>query len=431
MAQFLPWLLCLILSAPAAAAAAGGVWILSPGDRTVVATDAVTILGTAPQGTQVDWLLEREGWSERGSVKADWGDLFEIFLLLDPGLNRVQVGEQELRLFYNPGNLEPPAGFSPQTTHGSDISRCEDCHDPLTMRLREGGYPGVCLTCHVVVSVNPQNTKPAREDPHFQKAIANCGSCHEAHVSGTPKLLKGPAEALCGACHEAQVPAPGTHPAYEEGGCAACHDAHFSGYAKILLEPLPALCQRCHSQGTDAGKPHPPLVQKGSCSLCHDPHGAGQALLRTAGKDPCAACHGEVLRHGHRGELADCTACHDPHRPLSTGLLKQGVDGQCGECHAEVAEGRTVHAALDEGCQGCHDPHSDQDVDRAGASCGQCHDFRNDAELGSLHGNLSLKPGSCGACHPPHASPFDRLVKGNLHYPLTQGKCSVCHGGGA
>lgn len=310
MTRLLTLLLCFALGSPAASSAAEAVRILSPRDQTLVSTDTVTILGTARRGTQVTWSVERKGKREQDAVKADWGDLFEVFLLLDPGLNRVRVGDQDLRLFYNPGNLAPPAEFRPQTTHGRDISRCEDCHEPLTMRLREGGYPGVCLACHVVVSVNPQNTKAAREDSHFRTAIAGCGSCHEAHVSGTPKLLKASTDALCGACHQPQLPAQGAHPAYEEGGCAACHDAHFSGYAKTLLEPLPTLCQRCHSQGTDAGKPHPPLVQKGSCSQCHNPHGAGKALLRTAAKDTCAACHGRCC--------ATVTRANSPSAPPAT-----------------------------------------------------------------------------------------------------------------
>jgi predicted CXXCH cytochrome family protein len=53
-----------------------------------------------------------------------------------------------------------------------------------------------------------------------------------------------------------------------------------------------------------------------------------------------------------------------------------------------------------------------------------------DKELSSLHGNLSLKPANCAVCHPPHASDHERLVRGELHQPLTLGKCSSCHGGG-
>lgn len=421
----------LLLCAPGAAAAAEPVRILSPLPRTLTSIDAVTILGTARRGTQVAWSVERQGKHEADRVRADWGDLFEIFLLLGPGLNRIRVEDQVVEVFYNPGNLQPPAGFVAAVTHARDFSRCDDCHEPLTMKLREGGYPGVCLACHVVESHNPADTRPPQQDSHFRKAISNCGTCHDAHVSASPKLLKGDANAVCGACHKPQLPAPGAHPAYEEGGCIACHDAHYSGYPKNLAEPLPVVCQRCHPQGAEEGKPHPPLAGKRSCALCHEPHGAGGALLRPGPEASCRSCHGAVLERGHGSELGECGGCHDPHRPLATGLAKKGLDAQCRSCHDGVGKGRTTHGALDRGCQACHSPHRNEDLSLAEAACGRCHDARPGSSLASLHGNLELPAGSCRACHPPHASEQARLVRGPLHMPLVQGKCSVCHGGGA
>ena len=38
------------------------------------------------------------------------------------------------------------------------LREAADCHDPLDMELTEQGYPGVCLSCHIIVSVNPAST---------------------------------------------------------------------------------------------------------------------------------------------------------------------------------------------------------------------------------------------------------------------------------
>ncbi len=427
-----PLALLLALGSAVPSFGAGPIQVLVPRDKAVVREGNLTVLGTAPRGTEVRWSVQKKSGREEGQIKADWGDLFEVFVLLEPGVNRVRIDDRTVEVFYAIGKEPIPQGFAAQRVHSGDISRCDDCHDPLNMRLREGGYPGVCLACHVVVSGNPANTRPAREDAHFRTAIANCGSCHEAHVSGNPKLLRAEATPLCGTCHSGQTTGKDSHPAFEEGGCAACHDAHYSGYAKDLHEPLPGLCHRCHDNGKTAGKakPHPPMVQKGACRQCHEPHGTAPDLPRGTPAASCGSCHGEVLKHGHQGELADCSRCHDPHRPLGTGLLKKDVDGACAECHDGIAEGKTVHAALEEGCGSCHDPHSDENRKRAAKSCSECHDLAGEQELASLHGSLNIPAEACVSCHRPHASAREKLLKGKPHEPLVKRQCAACHGAG-
>lgn len=425
--------LALLLALHAAASlAAPPLQVLVPRDKSVLRESNLTILGTAPRGTDVRWSIERKSGKEQGQVKADWGDLFELFVVLEPGVNRVRVGDRTVEVFYAVGQGPVPQGFSAQRVHSGDVSRCDDCHDSLNMRLREGGYPGVCLACHVVVSANPANTKPARDDAHFRAAIANCGRCHEAHVSGDAKLLRGATVSLCGQCHSSQTRGKDAHPAFEEGQCVACHDPHYSGYPKDLQEPLPGLCHRCHDNGkaTGSAKPHPPMVQKGACRQCHEPHSSAPHLLKDTPAASCGVCHGEVLKRGHKRDLADCSRCHDAHLPMGSGMLKKGVDAACGECHEGVGQGKTVHAALEEGCGSCHDPHSDQDRQGAGKSCSNCHDVAGEQVLSDLHGNLAVPPEACPSCHQPHASPTDRLLRGKPHDPLARRQCSACHGAG-
>lgn len=421
-----------LFAACLAPADASALRIIAPLPGAVVTQNSVLVLGAAPKGSEVRWSLLGAGHSDKGTATVDWGEMFEIFFLLDPGRNEITVGDQHFEVFYNAGGLKPPEGFTEQRMHAGDISRCEDCHDAATMALRDRGYPEVCLGCHVVESQNPRNDVDPRRTGHFQTVVAECGRCHEAHVSRSAKLLRKDSVALCGACHQPQAGGAERHPAYEEGGCSVCHDAHYSGYPKELKEPLPGVCQHCHEQGAglEPAKTHKALTKPESCSLCHDAHANSAKLLRYSPKDVCTACHAPVMAGGHKGELAACDTCHDPHLALGTGLLKPDVAKACAECHDDIGGGKTVHAALGKGCQACHDPHRDDNVAKARTSCGRCHDLKGNRELASIHGDLNLPPGSCVGCHPAHSSKLPKLVRANVHYPLTQGKCSVCHGGG-
>ncbi len=415
-----------------ATAAAGSTEILVPADRVLLKQDALMILGVAPRRTIVPWVVEGPGGKQTGEVRADWGDLFEIFVILDPGLSRVTVGGTERQVFYAPGDEKPPAGFAPQRVHGGDISRCDACHHPLDLKLKDGGYPGACLTCHIVVAQNPAYTGDPRKDGHFRTVVGTCKNCHEPHVGTRPSLLKGTAQELCGACHGPKAP-PGARHGSE--GCVACHDPHFSGYPRALKGTVPGVCHGCHDQGAKvpANLVHPPATPGGSrsCRTCHDPHGTAPALLQSRSQDLCGACHAPVLREGHGPKLAQCGQCHDSHQARGKGLLKPTVSEACRSCHGAVAQGKTVHAAVEDGCTACHRPHRPGDRARAQASCSRCHDLAKDAELGALHGSLSIPSEKCGGCHPPHAADQDRLLRAPLHAPLPQGKCSACHGGGA
>lgn len=415
--------------------ATGTAWateILVPADRVVVTQDALMILGTAPRGTVVPWSVESPQGAQTGEGKADWGDLFEVFVILDPGLNRVTVGGHQRQVFYAPGDEKPPAGFALQRVHAGDISRCDTCHQPLDFKLKDGGYAGACLTCHVVVAQNPAYTGDPRKDGHFRSVISTCKNCHEPHVGTNASLLKGTTTTLCGACHKAKAPQGARHAAE---GCDGCHDPHFSGYPKILKGVVPEVCHGCHDEGkkVPADKAHPPPTggNRRACQTCHEPHGAAEGLLVASSQDLCGACHAAALRGGHRQHLTRCSQCHDPHQARGNGLLKPKVSSTCQQCHAEVAKGKTVHAALEEGCNTCHNPHLQEDRARAQTTCGRCHEFAKDTELASLHGGLSIPAERCQVCHPPHASDQDKLLRGPLHAPLPQGKCSACHGGGA
>ena len=168
-----------------------------------------------------------------------------------PGLNHLRVGNRRLEVFSVQGASRAPGRFEPLRVHAGDISNCKDCHK-AGLAVRGGGYPGVCLNCHVVEAQNPGHDGEAADNRHFRSAGAKCGKCHDPHGTGDPKLLLGSSEQLCGNCHGQWEGGADAHPAYEEGGCAACHEPHFSGYGKQLSGTFPGVCQEGHEQGTGA-----------------------------------------------------------------------------------------------------------------------------------------------------------------------------------
>lgn len=126
----------------------------------------------------------------------------------------------------------------------------------------------------------------------------------------------------------------------------------------------------------------------------------------------------------------------------------------CMQCHSDIAQGKTVHAAVATGCTSCHTaidardiPHRVKNQVPKGLSsappglCYGCHD-KALFEKKNIHGALGI---GCSACHNPHSSGNARLVraempdlcyachdnrpfaKRNTHSPVAAGQCTACH----
>jgi predicted CXXCH cytochrome family protein len=412
------------------------VWVY-PAPRSLIAESPTPILGYLT-GAPVE-ALEAEirspevGTSRNESLYVFKGRLFSGSVELSPGRNTVVVNGAELSLFLQHATVagdEAKDGFNPLYSHDTVSESCNPCHG-----FRDGSLilkksiPGTCLPCHERQAHLPEG-KEAAGSQHATTVAPDCMRCHEPHVSSIAGLLKDEPLALCVSCHEDQGKGVDHHPAIEEIGCQGCHDPHLAPGRPSTRVAVKSLCQECHDQGgaSDSAEPHPPMESEKACATCHDPHGEDPALLIHPYAEVCATCHSSVLEQGHGSELEDCSSCHDPHGTLGGGMVVRSLSDACTECHDGIAAGATVHAALDDGCNVCHAPHRDDNLDSATASCGRCHDFTKDRELSNLHGELEMGPTACIGCHPPHASQQEKLVRGALHYPLTQGKCSSCHG---
>jgi len=102
-------------------------------------------------------------------------------------------------------------------------------------------------------------------------------------------------------------------------------------------------------------------------------------------------------------------------------LPSVAADKPCLECHAALAEKKTVHAAVQMGCEICHAeidtsmlPHKSTGKNAKGlmaeapALCANCHDKKL-FEGKVVHGPVAA--GMCLGCHNPHASDNLGLLK--------------------
>lgn len=147
-------------------------------------------------------------------------------------------------------------------------------------------------------------------------------------------------------------------------------------------------------------------------------------------------CHSQMGRADkvHPPLLADCTICHQPQDPStmfdgppahSFRLASQGAE-LCYMCHDYKNTGEHVHGPVSLGlCTACHDPHqsSGERLLRSGPPelCFQCHSDKEEAVSGAevVHPPAGL---DCTMCHDPHTSPNRYQLKG-----LPPELCLTCH----
>lgn len=422
----------LLLAVLALAESSLAATVVFPPPRTAVTDKFAAIAATSTPNAVINWQHHRSAGMVMGQSQSNGEGLFSIPVELEKGINRITFEGTLVEIFYDGGDGIIPQGFMKRRAHAGDLSACTDCHDKFTNKLLEGGYPAVCLSCHVVMSQNEENPKDPNTDSHFKSAVSQCSSCHEPHYSQSVKLLnQNRAKRPCGGCHQDKYASEQTHKAFEEGGCSACHDAHFSGFPHNLHQYMPGVCGECHSQGSNINPKtmHPPgSAPADVCTKCHNPHGTSAKLLLKSVKSTCTSCHQKILFGGHKDELAECGKCHDPHLQLGSGLLRKDFPAGCESCHDDVRKGKTVHKPAQKGCSACHAPHSDDNRQKALKLCLDCHNFKTGSDTSKLHGQLPLQVKDCKLCHEPHSSEQPFLLKKKTHFPLTQGKCDACHG---
>jgi predicted CXXCH cytochrome family protein len=191
---------------------------------------------------------------------------------------------------------------------------CSSCHSGN----HDGGKPApkltalvpdLCYTCHDKAAFN-------KKILHAPVAGGMCGSCHNPHSSGNPKMLVAAVPDLCFSCHDRKALAKKeSHVKAAGGQCLTCHNPHGSDAAFVLNQLMEGHCESCHDEITAKhvmarispndrhplkGKPDP--LHKGrdlACSSCHNPHAAEKQRISTKGlKSPaplCLRCHTKTV----------------------------------------------------------------------------------------------------------------------------------------
>ena len=179
------------------------------------------------------------------------------------------------------------------SSHESRDVACTNCHKVMEDVSPRHQFTRVteietCGTCHTQKRAQTMRSShmPLREGK------MTCSSCHNAHGSVTPALLKEPSlNDTCYTCHaEKRGPFLWSHqPAVES--CSNCHDPHGSNHDAMLKLAKPRLCQQCHSESSHVSRPYgrdpgsAKFVMGRGCVDCHvavhgSNHPAGLRLTR-------------------------------------------------------------------------------------------------------------------------------------------------------
>lgn len=298
---------------------------------------------------------------------------------------------------------------------------CTTCHDLASLQGSHGGQLGAqtdCRTCHVPHgSANPHMLAGSRLHPPF--ADGSCEACHLAPLGGRTRL-RARGERLCAACHgDMAKPAAeggGVHPALRgtrtSAGCLSCHNPHMSQSPRLLVKEGPALCAKCHDsvvKAATAKTGHPAASE--DCLSCHQPHTSKlPRLLSDRPPALCLNCHdADGLKKPHLGAEVvslDCVSCHTPHGAGNPKLLA-----------------KNVHPPVLEDCAICHEGSSKKLVENGeSALCLMCHEDIGKLASSAKVPHPAMEVARCADCHNPHASPQERLVKAP-----GGGPCLVCH----
>jgi predicted CXXCH cytochrome family protein len=318
---------------------------------------------------------------------------------------------------------------------------CSECHNPHTAghgKLLDEDANKICSKCHEgIVPKDPKST-------HKVVMEGNCVKCHDPHASNNKFVLLKEGNALCVECHKnignAVTKAKFKHNPVEKG-CMNCHAPHASAKAKHLLkDDMVALCLSCHKPDRPAfEKQHMNYpVAKSDCSSCHNAHGSDKA--------------GILFENVHQPVANKaCTQCHESPSSSTPFNTKRAGYELCRGCHSSMLNDtfnkNRIHWPLVDktGCLNCHEPHASKEkkllLGNSKVLCGKCH-----SDTMELQGKLALKEsqekaatkgrvikgslthnpiqeGSCEACHSPHASDSQLLLK----QPSTIKLCETCH----
>lgn len=230
----------------------------------------------------------------------------------------------------------------------------------------------VCVECHV--DIGTFSRKGAHRNAMFLgEAGRGCEACHgngSAHVEsgeaadilGGDVLVEWPDEQkskACLSCHQENIHGWLSSPHESDLSCWNCHGEMLHFHEPD--EQKQAKCAECHKDVAMRIKlqyRHPI-----SCEDCHDPHQENDRGADSA--ERCLRCHSEYqgpFVYEHAALDDGCQVCHEPHGSHTPRLLKMTGNGLCLQCHTQSifpGIGKKVHSTQLSGGAFCYDCHTD------------------------------------------------------------------------
>ncbi len=269
-----------------------------------------------------------------------------------------------------------------------------------------------------------------------------CLECHddigETLVSTPHQLQNNKSKVYCISCHaggKEHIEDPSTDniinpqtasPDKAESSCITCHTPHadLDNYGFDMHQ----------SQGLN-------------CSSCHKVHGQNKSLLLDKQSSFCIPCHSETKtkfarrsNHPVKQGILTCLSCHQFTKKQDDNL-SYDLGRVCQSCHPEQGgpflyehESTIGYSVNGEGCIACHDPHGSENDNllkqKGNDLCKQCHVQHITRNHGSQwDSNWSKLP--CQSCHIDIHGSFvnDHFLDPNLEVKFG-GNCydNGCHG---
>jgi len=161
-------------------------------------------------------------------------------------------------------------------------SGCHQVHSTKQASLLKKPEHKLCVSCHQ--RVEGQFARSYRHP--VEEGVVKCSDCHTTLDKTSRALTQNGTSSVCLDCHgEFAGPFPFQHQATmehstDEGGCLSCHEAHGSHLPRMMKQPYAPphyqLCTQCHSVPRHfSNSNHGTSFAGMACNDCHtDIHGS-------------------------------------------------------------------------------------------------------------------------------------------------------------